>query len=267
MKVGIVILSWNSSERIMDCLNSIDKYLDQSIYIVDNGSIDNSVEIITKHSPSTTLIELPVNHGFCGGCNVGMKKALKDGCDAVLLLNDDTIVVEDFITPLAELMKSHTKIGIIGPIIVEAYNEDLIQFGGGTINKWSASFRYKRRGERYQRSDTLIETDYMLGAGMMISKEVIDKIGFLDEDYYPAYVEEADFCYRAKEAGFGSYIYDGVRLKHVGGASQGSYGVGFIRLYKNKFLFTLKHNNALQFLTSSLIICSRIVIYKVLGRL
>ena len=267
MKVGIIILSWNSAERIEDCLNSVRKYLDCYIYVVDNNSEDNSVEIISKNFPEVNLIKLPVNHGYCGGCNVGIKKAIEDNCEAIFLLNDDAIVVEDFLTPIKDLMQADNEIGIIGPVIVEAKNEEIIQFGGGKIIKWTASFKAYNKGKKYQKQESLSDTDYVIGAGMMISKILIDKIGYFDEEYYPAYVEEIDFCYRAKKSGFALKIYNGARLKHIGEASRGSYGTGFTRVFKNKFLFSIKHCNPLEFSVACFFICSRILIYKLIGRI
>ena len=116
MKVGVIILAWNSEKRILDCLNSLNSYCDDfNTYVVDNDSKDNTVQIIKKSFPNINLILSNSNLGFSGGNNLGFTQAINDGCDYVVLLNDDVIILEDFISPLVRKMENDKTIGSIGP--------------------------------------------------------------------------------------------------------------------------------------------------------
>ena len=101
-RVSIVILNWNSYEVTLDCLLSLRKmdYRNFEVVLVDNGSIDGSPAKLLQSVPEIRLIRNETNLGFAGGCNVGMRDALRRGTDYVLLLNNDTIVAARFPEPV-----------------------------------------------------------------------------------------------------------------------------------------------------------------------
>ena len=267
MKTGVVVLSWNSCEMNDQCLAGLLKHESHPVYVVDNGSTDGSPEELAKNYPGVTLICSPGNLGFAEGCNVGIRRALADGCDAIFLLNNDTIIDEGFLDGCIETFNKDERIGIVGPVIVEGYEPDAVQCSGGKLSLWNLDFPFRGRGKTYKRSDSYEVVDWVLGAGMMIKKEVFEKSGgLLDPEFYPAYVEEAEFCYRAKKAGYKSAICHGVRIRHIGRQSSGGYKNAFRRMMANRFLFGIKHLGVVKFFTAGSYILLRVLLEKIRGR-
>lgn len=266
MKVGIVVLSWNSRELITDCLEGLFRHEHEAVvYVVDNGSSDGSVEHIKCRFPSVNLICSPINLGFSDGNNLGMRRAVEEGCGAVILLNNDTIIDEPFVDKLIDFSFAHKTLGIVGPVVVEGLEPDLIQCAGGTINTWFARFSYRERGSRYSKSERYDSVDYVLGAAFLIKSDVIKKIGFLDQEYFPAYVEEADYCYRASRIGYKSAVYFGVRVRHLGGKSSGGTANEFRRMMNHRFLFAIKHAPHIKFIVAASAISLRVFFKKLFG--
>jgi GT2 family glycosyltransferase len=263
MNVGVIIVTWNSKKFIDGCVGGLIKYESAPIYVVDNGSIDGSADYIAKRYPDVKLLRLPINSGFAGGNNYGTHAALNDGCQAVLLLNVDTIIDEPFMVPCVKILEQNPSIGIVGPTIVEAFTPSVIQFGGGKFNLWGLRFPVIDKGKEYLRSDRIKEVDYVLGAAMLIRRNVIDKTGGLDEEYYPAYVEEADLCYRARLCGFRSVVYQGSRVRHIGLQSSGGFQNAFRRMMANRFLFGLKHLNFIKFMIAAQVLVGRVILNKI----
>lgn len=266
MKIGIVVLSWNSKGFIDDCLKGLLKFEKNNIYVVDNNSEDGSGDYIAQAYPEVVLVRSIANLGFAAGNNVGIERVLRDGCEAVFLLNNDVIIDESFISGCVNILKNDSSIGIIGPVIVEFDKPNIIQCAGGSISLWNLFFPYINRGKEYRREDRFEEVGYVLGAAMLIKKEVFDKIGVFDPEYYPAYVEEADFCYRAKLSGYKCAVYYGARIRHIGAKSSGGLVNSFRRMMVNRFLFAVKHLGPAYFFFASQIIIFRVIIKKMLGR-
>lgn len=263
MKIGVIIVTWNSRKFIDDCIGALLRYEPVSVYVVDNGSIDGSADYVSQAYPSVNLFRLPINAGFASGNNYGIRQALKDGCNTVLLLNVDTLIDEAFITPCVKILDEHPSIGIVGPTIVEALEPNVIQFGGGKFNFWGLRFPVIDKGKTFVRSDRIKEVDYVLGAAMFIRREVIDQTNGLDEEYFPAYVEEADLCYRARSCGFRSVMYQGVRVRHVGMQSSGGFQNAFRRMMAHRFLFGLKHLNFIKFMIAAQVLVGRVILNKI----
>jgi GT2 family glycosyltransferase len=264
MKTAIIIVNWNGRELTQQCLEGLSLWEPNvAIYLVDNGSTDGSVAHLSSLFPSVIVIESSTNLGFGGGNNLGIEKALEDGFDAVFLLNNDTIIDEPFLE-IIESQSDDPSIGIIGPVVVDGYGPETIQCRGGAISLSFSSFPYLGQGEVFAKTNIVSEVGYVLGAAMLIKKEVFDSIGMFDQEFFPAYVEEADLCYRARLRGFRSYISHSVRIRHIGGQSSGGSDSEFRRMMKNRFLFAIKHASAVQFVLSALVISARILIKKIL---
>ena len=266
MRVGIIVLSWNSKALIDECLGGLLKFEESPVYVVDNGSEDGSAEFIAQKYPTVHLIQSPVNLGFASGNNFGIKRAMQDGCDAVFLLNNDTIIDEPFLAPCVKILEQDPSVGIVGPVVVEGRQPDLIQCIGGGITLWNLGFPYIGAGLPYERTAKVQEVGYVLGAAMLIRREVLSATGGLDPEYYPAYVEEADLCYRASLEGYKSVICHSVRVRHIGDSSSGGNANSFRRYTANRFLFGLKHLGATRFLIAGLWIVLRTFARKMMIR-
>jgi len=222
-KASIIILTFNSQDVIADCLNSVlhsDTPMSR-IIVVDNNSSDRTIEIVKGFLPQVRLIINNQNLGFSAGNNVAIKYAMEDESDYIFLLNPDTTIKPDTLTILLETAQSDQQIGIVGPKTFysfgrchlpkvtpsqgEALREQLgdrIMYAGGVLNWQNAKNHHRGMGEidhgQYNQTE---ETGFASGAALFIKKEVIQKIGLLDEKYF-LYYEDADWCIRAKKAGF-----------------------------------------------------------------
>src|SRR3989338_7606720 len=189
-KIAIVILNWNGKTDTKECLNSLKNitYPNYEIILVDNGSVDGSVEMLEKEHPEIMLIKNKENLGFTGGNNVGIKKALEHNADYVLLLNNDTIVEPDFLGTMVGVAEQDASIGIIGPKIYYYSLPYVIWSAGGKY----ISFLGKARTNGINQTDgpeynVQKKVSWVTGCAMMIKREVFEKIGLLKEQYFSNY--------------------------------------------------------------------------------
>jgi GT2 family glycosyltransferase len=263
MNTAFIFVTWNSQQFLGDSVGRLHSFASpQDIIVVDNGSSDDTVGTLTRDYPQVTLCRLPVNTGFSGGNNVGMRAAMAKGYDSVFLLNVDTIIEEDFIRPCLKVLAEHPDIGVVGPVVLEADRDNVIQCEGGRILPIRANFPYRKGGRGFARKDRIVDVGYVLGAAMLIRREVIGRIGYLDEDYFPAYVEEADFCYRARKAGYRSAIHQGSAIRHIGEQSSGGRLKANNRLATHRFYFAMKHSGPAALLVASIAIVARAFYWK-----
>ena len=192
-KVSIIILNWNGWEDTLECLKSLYQitYPNYNVIVVDNGSTDNSPEILREIYPEIDIIENKENIGFAEGSNVGIRYALNRGADYILLLNNDTTVDPEFLTELVEAAEENPDVGILGPRIYYYHKPNVMWLSCEKINKWTGLPISTNRGKAVE------ECDYVTGCSIMIKREVFNRVGFFDPDFY-LYYEDAEFCIRAK---------------------------------------------------------------------
>ena len=201
-KVSVIILTCNGIKHIFNCLESVYKstYQNYEVIVVDNGSRDGTPELINKEFPQVKLILNKKNFGFTGGNNIGIEQVTGD---VVFLLNDDTKIHPDLINTLVEELESSSEIGIVGPKIYFMNEPEKIWFAGGKID-WikSDSFHLGRDlTDKELINDLKKEVDFITGCALMIKREVIEKIDLLDNRFF-AFYEDADWCKKAKKAGY-----------------------------------------------------------------
>ncbi len=218
----IVILNWNGKIDTLACLASLKTNFET--IVVDNGSTDDSVAAISQQFPEITVLQTGENLGYAGGNNVGIQKALDNGADFVLLLNNDTIVQPDFI---ASLLKSAKADAITGAYPLRFSDPQKLDHLGGIWNREKGGFDLIGLGERAGYK-TDVQLDYVCGCSILIPRGVFETIGLLEPKYF-LYWEEADFCMRAKKAGFHIEICYEASLLHkisasfIGGSPQKTY--------------------------------------------
>lgn len=217
--IFIVILNWNGKKDTLECLASVSKivYPHFQTLVVDNGSTDDSVASIRSSYPGVVVLETGENLGFAEGNNIGIRYALAQGAQAVLLLNNDTIVDPDLLQGFAEQMKTYPKAGILGATIYLYDERERLDHFGGIWNRKKAAFDFVGYREKKKESGTL-ELDYVCGAALLVKREVFEKIGLLEPRFFLIW-EEADFCFRAKRAGFLSLTCPKAVLWHKVSAS------------------------------------------------
>lgn len=213
--VAVIIATWNYPE-IDRCLISLRKEQKRcgnlKVVVVDNASINNEGRRIGKKFPWMHLIQNKENYGFAKGNNIGIKYALKKfNPDYIFLLNNDTEIKSNAIKNMIEFAESRKDIGIVGCKLL--YPNKLIQHAGGWIKPFGMG-HYGNREEDKGQYDKIKEVDYVTGAAFLIKREIIEKIGLLDEGFSPYFREEVDFCFRAKKLGYKIIYYPKSKIIH-----------------------------------------------------
>lgn len=228
----------------IDCVGSLRKstYTDFEIIIVQNGCAPETDKALRDGCPGTVLLSTEKNLGFGGANNVGMEYAVQHGARFVLLLNNDTIVKEDTIQKLVETSAEHPKAGLIGAKIFYYDRPTVIWYSGGRLDIGKALATHVGIGrEDSGLQSGCMETDFVTGCCMLIKREVVDKIGLLDRDYF-LYIEDADYSVRARKAGYSVLFQPSAILYHRVSSSTGLDSPTYIYFnLRNKLLFLRKN--------------------------
>lgn len=205
-KIGIILVNYNGYADTAECLKSLEAvtYSNQKIYVVDNAStIEPEKELLEYIRARSVYITTKVNLGFSGGNNLGIARAIEDGCQYVLLLNNDTTVESGFLEPLAEAAVKEENLGCaIGRIMF--YSEpEIVWYAGGVYDEKTTQVCHSGWGKKYSelaQTDCSREVTFATGCMMLIPAEVVQKIGYLNEEYF-LYAEDTDYCCRILQAG------------------------------------------------------------------
>ena len=249
-KVAIVILNWNGWQDTIECLESLQRitYPNYQVIVVDNGSTDDSVQRIRAwarteiaNHRSVILISKGENLGFSAGNNIGIKKALQDGCEYVLLLNNDTVVEGSFLTNMVKCAEKHKRVGIIGCKIYYTDEPRKIWYAGGRLNVVRPGGKPYGQGQldhgQYNRER---EVSFVIGAVMLVKSQLFEDIGLLDERFFFG-IEDYDFCRRALKAGYRLLYTPEAVVWHKVGASREWGIVDFYRGYKTSIIYMKKN--------------------------
>jgi hypothetical protein len=189
-------------------------------YLLDNASTDGSREALDEEFRERVVaIRNPGNLGFAAGCNPGIRRALADGCDYVLLLNNDCVVVDPgFLEPMVSLAESDPGIGLVGGKIVFWPETTRIWGTGGRLDfRGAARYPGAREPDRGQ-VDEVAPREFISGALMLIRRAVVDRIGLLPEAYFFG-TEDWEYSTRALRAGFRLLYQPAARVAHEAGNS------------------------------------------------
>ena len=212
----VVILNWNLAWDTIACVESVQAGGPGGveIIVVDNGSTDDSWALLHDHlGDGVTLLATGENLGFAGGVNVGIERARTEGARSVLLLNNDTVVAPDMIQHLALAASQLPEAGIVGPIIYYQGQPDLVwRFGDREVRGLPVPVKLSDQVIS-EAAGVPFPADYVTACGMLVRREVFDVIGLFDTDYF-FYFEDADFCRRARLAGFEIWCAPQAKMWH-----------------------------------------------------
>jgi GT2 family glycosyltransferase len=220
--VSIIILNYNKNQDTLDCLKSlkIQTYKNFEILLMDNGSEYNSFLELKrelkqfKEALEIILIRIKANLFFSGGNNKALKIA---NGEYICLLNNDTIVSPDFIEKMVDFLEENPDAGMISPKIKVYKNKNYLWYAGAYVNLKKASVSVPRGiwefDPQNQKYNEVILTDFAAGTALFLKKEVIDKIGLLDEIFF-MYFEETDWNLRAKKKGYKIYYVPTTIIYH-----------------------------------------------------
>lgn len=198
------MLNWNDGDTTLACLRALarTRYDRLTTIVVDNGSHDGSADRIAAEMPAVRLVRNPVNLGFTGGVNTGIRAAMDLGADFVWLLNSDALTGPDVLARLVDVAQADPAIGLVSPVFNDPDAPDRLEFCLGRFDP--------RSRVADQTTDPAVAARWMaqepdrvllIGTALLVSRRLIETIGMLDDRFF-AYVEDVDYSLRSTAAGF-----------------------------------------------------------------
>src|SRR6266849_9928986 len=254
--LSVIIVSFNSSPFLTGCLSSVFAQAGRfpfEVIVVDNASVDNSVEIMHAKFPRVRVIANTMNKGFAAANNQGVR--ISSG-EYILLLNPDTILHEGCLTSLVDFMGEHPDAAAAGPKI---FNSDgSLQRTGVTFPSLRGVFVeslfldllfpstrvFGTHRRVYDSPEVVLDVDYLQGACLMIRRKALDQVGLLDEEYF-IYFEETDLCYRLKRKRWRVLYNPSASIVHIGGSGAAFYGKPeLVNFHRSYLTYLRKHEPA-----------------------
>lgn len=252
--LSVVIVNWNTHDVVRGCLESVLaelRPLAAEVIVVDNASTDGSAGMIAREFPQVRLVANDANRGFAAANNQGMRIAQGS---YVLLLNPDTVVLPGAIESTLRYARRHPEAGVVGCKVMtgpQAVQRTCFRFpsplntllwvsGAAGHLRWSPARRatYGSWGR-----DSAREVDVVSGVFMLVRREALEQVGPMDEGYF-VYAEEADWCYRFREAGWRCVFTPAGRILHVDGGGKSTRQLAvrmYVELQRGHLRFHRRH--------------------------
>lgn len=254
MQLSVIIVNYNVRHFLRQALESVFNSradFEFEVFVVDNHSVDGSVEMVQRDFPQVKLIANKENTGFSKANNQAIRQS---SGKYVLLLNPDTIVNEDTFEKIVGFMEGHPDAGGLGVKMMDGQGHFLPESKRGfptpfvAFCKMSGLSRLFPKSARFNRyhmghldRNQISEVDVLSGACMLLRKSVLDEVGLLDEDYF-MYGEDIDLSYRIKKAGYKNYYFPETEIIHFKGESTRKGSFNYVRMFYNAMIiFTRKH--------------------------
>ncbi len=212
-----IVLNNNNREDVLTCLTSLfhSDYRNFRAILLDNGSTDGSVEEVRRSHADVQIFLLRENLGYAGNNNVGIKMALDQGAEWILVLNDDTVLSPSCLSSMMEAVADEPEIGIAGPMVYHFDEPNVIQSAGGMLGKYWNSLHLGQNEKDLGQFPRVHQVEWISGCAILIRRAVIEQVGMLDQDYF-LYWEEMEWCLRASQAGWRIVNIPQAKLWHKG---------------------------------------------------
>lgn len=234
---SVVIPVWNGESYLAACLESVlaQTGVEVEVIAVDNASEDGSAEVVRRY-PAVRLVQARRNLGFAAACNLGIAAA---GGDAVFLLNQDAALHPGCLATLAEAL-ADPAVGVAGCKLL--YGDGVtVQHAGGYLEEPHWYGKHYGAGERDAGQwDEARPVTFVTGAAMAIRRDMLDRVGSLDERFYPAYFEDADLCLRVSAAGYRVVYLPRASGLHWESSTAGRFHLPFA-YHRSRLRLVLKH--------------------------
>lgn len=253
--LSIVIVNWNVGQLLADCLRSIEQQLervDLEVIVVDSGSSDGSPAMVQEAFPWVILLDCGENVGFPKGNNLGL--AISRGRH-VLLLNPDTVVLDDALQVMMDYLDAHPEVGLVGGQLlnvdgsVQSSRRRFPTLSTAVLEStWLEPYAPRSLLARYTMADApedqTTEVDWLVGACLMARREAVAQVGLMDEGYF-MYSEELDWCRRFKTAGWRIVYLPEARIIHyVGKSSEQAVTRRHVNFQRAKLRYFYKFHGA-----------------------
>jgi GT2 family glycosyltransferase len=217
-RVVTIVLNTNRRDDTLECLASLATQTiarQNHVVVLDNRSVDGSVEAIRRDFPGTEIIALDADGGYAGNNNVGVRAACARGADWVFILNEDTVLDPGCLEEMVAAGERDPAVGIVGPMVYHHDEPTIIQSAGGRITpSFDAVHIGENEADRGQ-YDTPREVEWVSGCALLIRRALVEQAGMLDERFY-YYWEETEWCIRSRKAGWRILHLPAARLWHKG---------------------------------------------------
>lgn len=223
-KVAIVILNWNGAKMLRQYLPSVLQYSrdDAVVYVADNASTDDSLDLLKREFPEVRLILMEKNWGFAGGYNKALSQV---EAEYYLLLNSDIEVTPHWLAPMIDYMDSHSEVAACQPKLLSVADRGKFEYAGGCggyIDRYGYPFCRGRLFDTVESDkaqyDNIVEVLWATGAALFIRARIYKVVGGLDERFF-AHNEEIDLCWRLRLRGFRIVCIPQSVVFHVGGGT------------------------------------------------
>ena len=249
-RTTLVIPNINGTEYIENCLDSVfASDVEVSVIVVDNGSTDNSVEIIRNRYPEVELICHDENTGFCRATNEGIRKS---DTEFVMFLNNDTVIKEDAIRILEESMDAHPEAFSVQALMLSLKEPDIIDTAGDEYCAlgWAFATKKGKNKIKLSKKKDLISVFSGCGGACLYRKSILNEIGVLDEKHF-AYLEDVDLGFRALIYGYKNFCAKNAIVYHAGSAFSGSK--------HNSFKVNLSSRNSVYLICKNMPLLQKII--------
>lgn len=246
-KVAIILINFSNTKDTLECLDSLKlvKTDQELIVYVIHFMKNEGLEKIKSHTIEPVVLEQETNLGFSGMNNLGIEKAMADGCDYVMLLNNDTTVDKDFINPLLEVA-SQNDVGLVSPKIYfskgrefhKSYAKEqlgrVIWYGGGIID-WDNMLTFHLFVDEVDRGQVAesTKTEYATGCCMLIKSQLIQEVGLMPEKYF-MYMEDVVWNLQMQNSGYKSMMVPKSIIWHKNASSSGGSGSKLHQYYQTR---------------------------------
>lgn len=218
--VSVVLLTYNQKENTLECLSSFQSvtYSNMSIFLVDNASVDETVEAVKDVFPSVRILRSKINLGCGGGRNFGAQKAIEQyDSGYILFVDNDTVVEPDFINHLVRMADEHQHRGIVTAKILDYKDRDVIDAVGNRVSLFTGKTPNMGHGERdVGQYDSLVDLKAASGCCQLIPTDLWMELGGYDPDFNPYGYEDIDLCLRMRGIGKRILLASKARIYHKG---------------------------------------------------
>jgi O-antigen biosynthesis protein len=254
MKLSVIIVNYNVKHFLEQCLHSVLKAsadIQTEVFVIDNHSADGSSQLVREKFPDVLLTENKENVGFSRANNQAIRKA---SGEYILLLNPDTVVEEDTFSKCIAFMNKHPEAAGLGVKMIDGKGNFLPESKRGLPTPWVAfckmfglsvlfpkSKKFGKYHLSYLNENEIHSIDVLAGAFMLLRRNVLDKIGLLDETFF-MYGEDIDLSYRITQAGYLNYYFPETTIIHYKGESTKKGSLNYVRVfYQAMIIFAQKH--------------------------
>jgi len=264
-EIAIIIVNWKQYELTTNCLLSLQKlkYKNFKIILIDNESNLKKINKIERDFIDVEVIESKENLGFASANNIGIKYAIKNKFEYVMLLNNDTEVHNKFLTPLLNSLQNDNSLGAVQPLIMNYNNRLKVWNSGGYLNNFFG-FPYTKKVNNKQR-----QIDWITGCCILLKTKVIKNVGLLDEHFF-AYFEDVDWSLRIKKLGYKLSVTESSVIFHHGTKSSNNSNIEgnlspFVHYLniRNHIYLIKKHSHKFNFMGVLLYQFVKILFYSI----